>query len=81
MTIETLIELLKKWNLTTVAAIEPQSRLKEDLYFTSFTSMLLIIHLEQYFNTELEIGSLSNISTIEELYQLTQQLNGRSNLK
>ena len=81
MTIETLIELLKKWNLTTVAVIEPQSRLKEDLYFTSFTSMLLIIHLEQYLNTELEVGSLTNINTVAELYQLVKQLNEKKNKK
>ena len=81
MTIETLVELLKKWNLTTVAVIEPQSRLKEDLYFTSFTSMLLIIHLEQYLNTELEVGSLTNINTVAELYQLVKQLNERKNKK
>ena len=54
MSMQELIEILKISGASNGVVIQPEHRLKEDLLMTSLTTLLLITHIEEKLNCNID---------------------------
>lgn len=73
MTIRELVEIIRMCDVPQEIDILPAHKLREDLLMTSFSMMLLIIHLEEKIGHVVDLSLFVDVVTVNDLYELLTQ--------
>ena len=78
MTLEALIARLAPHTRLQAEQIQPTMRLKEDLFLTSFSMLMILQEIQQRYALTAEIQQLKDVTTVDDLYQALTRGDGRA---
>jgi acyl carrier protein len=78
MTLEALIAQLAPHTRMQAEQIQPTMRLKEDLFLTSFSMLMILQEIQQRYALTAEVQQLKDVATVEDLYQALTRGDGRA---
>ena len=69
MTLEALIARLTPYTRLQAEQIQPTMRLKEDLFLTSFSMLMILQEIQQRHGLAADVQQLKGVVTVEDLYR------------
>ena len=78
MTLEALIARLTPPTRLQADQIQPTMRLKEDLFLTSFSMLMILQEIQQRYALDADVQQLKDVATVEDLYRALTKGDGHA---